>query len=150
MHSCACLADCCITYSCINDKLCHNAQVRLLSRLAFHMLHRRQAVPLCTDRALCSLTQASSEHRVHGATCRGMPASQSFCSKTSVLTFFSLYAVGLKRISKCHINFFWFCFTPSQLLPKISARGVMVAGGLHPEIATKYFRCAWCLDKLLL
>ncbi|KAL7749521.1 hypothetical protein RI367_005076 [Sorochytrium milnesiophthora] len=29
---------------------------------------------------------------------------------------------------------------PTQLLPKIVARGVTIAGGLHPEIATKYFR----------
>lgn len=27
-----------------------------------------------------------------------------------------------------------------QLLPKVSARGVMVAGGLHAELGTKYFR----------
>ena len=27
-----------------------------------------------------------------------------------------------------------------QLLPKVVARGVMIAGGLHKEIAPKYFR----------
>ncbi|GFH23546.1 alanine-glyoxylate transaminase/(R)-3-amino-2-methylpropionate-pyruvate transaminase, partial [Haematococcus lacustris] len=28
----------------------------------------------------------------------------------------------------------------AQLLPKVAARGVMLAGGLHPDIAPKYFR----------
>ena len=30
--------------------------------------------------------------------------------------------------------------TPPQVLPKLLARGVVVAGGLHREIATKYIR----------
>ncbi len=32
--------------------------------------------------------------------------------------------------------------TRLQFLGRVAARGVMLAGGLHPDIAPKYFRCA--------
>lgn len=47
-----------------------------------------------------------------------------------------------QKLPNCFLSFHVFTL---QLLPKVSAKGVVLAGGLHPDIAPKYFRFVLCI-----
>ncbi|KAF8248310.1 PLP-dependent transferase [Wilcoxina mikolae CBS 423.85] len=79
-----------------------------------------------------------------------VPMEQRFAKHHEVSRYVknSLAEMGLKQLASeeaCQANGMTAAFLPEgvtapELLPKLLAKGVIFAGGLHKEIATKYFR----------
>lgn len=79
-----------------------------------------------------------------------LPMEQRFARHKEVSAYVkkSIAEMGLKQVAEapeCQANGMTAIYLPEgvgapDLLPKLLARGVIFAGGLHKEIATKYFR----------
>jgi alanine-glyoxylate transaminase/serine-glyoxylate transaminase/serine-pyruvate transaminase len=79
-----------------------------------------------------------------------VPMEQRFAKHREISRYVknSLAEMGLKQLASeeaCQANGMTAAFLPEgvtapELLPKLLAKGVIFAGGLHKEIATKYFR----------
>lgn len=79
-----------------------------------------------------------------------LPMEERFArhKEVSALIKNAIYEMGLKQVpeaTECQANGMTAIYLPegvsaADLLPRLLAKGVIFAGGLHKEIATKYFR----------